>query len=148
MKICRLGSASSDLDWKHIGTWEDLWLTLNYNYISPFYQASARHMCLSLCIEDQRTMSLSGRWSGIPGQTNLSLSIWPRSYRQTYNFVGHFRTPNQKETCMYFHTFTSQLNSISASIVLTLTLKVFGCFFFRPKIDIVTLYTPEKINNY
>lgn len=32
---------------------------------------------------------------------------------------------------------TSQLNSISASIVMTLTLKVFGCFFFNPKIDIL-----------
>lgn len=42
------------------------------------------------------------------------------------------------KTHRYVHMFTSQLNSISASIVLTLTLKVFGCFFFRPKIDIVT----------
>lgn len=32
---------------------------------------------------------------------------------------------------------TSQLNSISASIVMTLTLKVFGCFFFNPRIDIL-----------
>lgn len=33
-------------------------------------------------------------------------------------------------------TLTSQLNSISASTVIILTLKVFGCFFFRPRIDI------------
>lgn len=37
------------------------------------------------------------------------------------------------------NNITSQLNSISASMVITLTLKVFGCFFLRPKIDIVSL---------
>lgn len=43
---------------------------------------------------------------------------------------------------------TSQLNSISASIVITLTLKVFGCFFFKPRIDIFKLMSPVEKKQY
>lgn len=39
---------------------------------------------------------------------------------------------------------TSQLNSISASMVITLTLKVFGCFFFNPRIDILRVLLSKK----
>lgn len=43
-----------------------------------------------------------------------------------------------------FSSHTSQLNSISASMVITLTLKVFGCFFFNPRIDIFDVTDCEE----
>lgn len=45
-----------------------------------------------------------------------------------------FRAPCSEETV---RRPTSQLNSISASMVMTLTLNVLGCFFFKPKMDIL-----------
>lgn len=55
-----------------------------------------------------------------------------------YGNIGHRNKQTNTDTL-----FTSQLNSISASMVITLTLKVFGCFFFSPKMDIFTFKAPK-----